>query len=55
MVPTMIAMVLNHPEFQPERLAPLKDLVYGASPMPAACSTACSRRSPSCCSGRATG
>ena len=36
MVPTMIAMVLDHPEFRPERLAPLKDLVYGASPMPAA-------------------
>jgi acyl-CoA synthetase (AMP-forming)/AMP-acid ligase II len=36
MVPTMIAMVLNHPEFRPERLAPVKDLVYGASPMPAA-------------------
>jgi acyl-CoA synthetase (AMP-forming)/AMP-acid ligase II len=36
MVPTMIAMVLNHPEFRPERFAPVKDLVYGASPMPAA-------------------
>lgn len=36
MVPTMIAMVVGHPEFRPERLAPLKDLVYGASPMPAA-------------------
>jgi acyl-CoA synthetase (AMP-forming)/AMP-acid ligase II len=36
MVPTMIAMVMNHPEFRPERLAPLSDLVYGASPMPAA-------------------
>jgi acyl-CoA synthetase (AMP-forming)/AMP-acid ligase II len=34
MVPTMIAMVLNHPEFRPERLASLRDLVYGASPMP---------------------
>ncbi|HEY7627240.1 MAG TPA: AMP-binding protein [Ilumatobacteraceae bacterium] len=36
MVPTMIAMVMNHPEFRPERLASLRDLVYGASPMPAA-------------------
>ncbi len=36
MVPTMIAMVINHPEFRPERLASMKDLVYGASPMPAA-------------------
>ena len=36
MVPTMIAMVLDHPTFTPERLAPLRDLVYGASPMPAA-------------------
>jgi acyl-CoA synthetase (AMP-forming)/AMP-acid ligase II len=36
MVPTMIAMMLNHPDFRPERLASLADLVYGASPMPAA-------------------
>jgi len=36
MVPTMIAMVLDHPEFRPERLASLRDLVYGASPMPVA-------------------
>lgn len=36
MVPTMVAMVLNHPGFRPERLASLRDLVYGASPMPAA-------------------
>jgi long-chain acyl-CoA synthetase len=36
MVPTMIAMVLDHPDFRPERLASLQDLVYGASPMPAA-------------------
>ena len=35
MVPTMIALVMNHPEFRPERLASLRDLVYGASPMPA--------------------
>jgi long-chain acyl-CoA synthetase len=36
MVPTMIAMVFDHPSFRPERLASLTDLVYGASPMPAA-------------------
>jgi len=36
MVPTMIAMLLDHPGFGPERLASLKDLVYGASPMPEA-------------------
>jgi acyl-CoA synthetase (AMP-forming)/AMP-acid ligase II len=35
MVPTMIAMVLNHPEFRPEALASLETLTYGASPMPA--------------------
>ena len=35
MVPTMIAMVFDHPAFRPERLASLTDLVYGASPMPA--------------------
>jgi len=34
MVPTMIAMTLNHPEFRPERLASLTTLTYGASPMP---------------------
>jgi long-chain acyl-CoA synthetase len=36
MVPTMIAMMLAHPEFKPERLASLEVLTYGASPMPAA-------------------
>ncbi|HQZ32778.1 MAG TPA: AMP-binding protein [Ilumatobacteraceae bacterium] len=36
MVPTMIALMMDHPEFSPERVASLKDLVYGASPMPAA-------------------
>jgi acyl-CoA synthetase (AMP-forming)/AMP-acid ligase II len=35
MVPTMIAMVFDHPAFRPDRLASLTDLVYGASPMPA--------------------
>jgi len=36
MVPTMIGMLLNHPEFRPERLATLRQLTYGASPMPSA-------------------
>ena len=36
MVPTMIAMMLGHPEFAPERLETLRWLTYGASPMPAA-------------------
>ncbi len=34
LVPTMIGMVVNHPEFAPERMASLKRLIYGASPMP---------------------
>ena len=36
MVPTMVGMVLRHPAFQPERLASLRKLTYGASPMPEA-------------------
>jgi long-chain acyl-CoA synthetase len=36
MVPTMIGMLLSHPEFAPERMASLKQLTYGASPMPSA-------------------
>jgi long-chain acyl-CoA synthetase len=36
MVPTMIAMVLAHPDFATAKLRSLQDLVYGASPMPAA-------------------
>jgi len=35
MVPTMIAMMLNHPDFEPERIQSLRSLTYGASPMPA--------------------
>src|SRR5680860_78223 len=35
MVPTMIAMLLGHPDFAPERMASLEVLTYGASPMPA--------------------
>ncbi len=34
MVPTMIGMMLEHPEFDPSLLASLKILTYGASPMP---------------------
>ncbi|MEZ5168410.1 MAG: AMP-binding protein [Acidimicrobiales bacterium] len=36
MVPTMIGMMINHPEFTPERVATLRELIYGAPPMPAA-------------------
>ena len=36
MVPTMIAMTLNAPTFDADRLRSLNDLVYGASPMPEA-------------------
>jgi long-chain acyl-CoA synthetase len=36
MVPTMIGMLLAHPEFRPERLSTLRQLTYGASPMPSA-------------------
>jgi acyl-CoA synthetase (AMP-forming)/AMP-acid ligase II len=36
MVPTMIGMLLNHESFRPERLASMRILTYGASPMPAA-------------------
>jgi long-chain acyl-CoA synthetase len=36
MVPTMIGMLLAHPEFSPERLRSLRQMIYGASPMPAA-------------------
>jgi long-chain acyl-CoA synthetase len=34
MVPTMIGLTMAHPEFRPERLGGLRELVYGASPMP---------------------
>jgi long-chain acyl-CoA synthetase len=36
MVPTMVAMLVQHSEFRPERLASLRKLTYGASPMPLA-------------------
>ena len=34
MVPTMIGMMVNHPSFSPERLSSVRQLTYGASPMP---------------------
>ncbi|MHB8464223.1 MAG: AMP-binding protein [Acidimicrobiales bacterium] len=36
MVPTMIQMLLDHPDFRAERVRSLQCLTYGASPMPAA-------------------
>jgi acyl-CoA synthetase (AMP-forming)/AMP-acid ligase II len=36
MVPTMIAMTMNHPNYTPEVFASVRRLTYGASPMPAA-------------------
>ncbi len=36
MVPTMIGMCLASERYRPERLASLRQLIYGASPMPAA-------------------
>lgn len=36
MVPTMIGMVMAHPEFSRDGLGSFTDLVYGASPMPQA-------------------
>jgi long-chain acyl-CoA synthetase len=36
MVPTMVGMLMQHDAFRPERLASLRTLTYGASPMPAA-------------------
>jgi long-chain acyl-CoA synthetase len=36
MVPTMLHMMLSHPDFKPERLASLTRLGYGAAPMPEA-------------------
>lgn len=36
MVPTMIGLMLNAPSFSARRLSSLRDLVYGASPMPTA-------------------
>jgi acyl-CoA synthetase (AMP-forming)/AMP-acid ligase II len=36
MVPTMIQLLLDHPAYRPERLATLRFLSYGASPMPTA-------------------
>jgi long-chain acyl-CoA synthetase len=36
MVPTMIQLLLDHPDFRPERMSSMKVLTYGASPMPTA-------------------
>jgi long-chain acyl-CoA synthetase len=36
MVPTMVQMLLDHPDFRPERMASMRVLTYGASPMPTA-------------------
>lgn len=36
LVPTMIAMALNHPEFDPAKFATVRTIGYGASPMPTA-------------------
>ena len=36
MVPTMIGMMLDHPQFDPKNLSTLTTLTYGASPMPQA-------------------
>jgi acyl-CoA synthetase (AMP-forming)/AMP-acid ligase II len=35
-VPTMLGMMLNHPDFAPEKLRTVRLLAYGASPMPGA-------------------
>jgi len=34
MVPTMVQMLINHPDFDAERVSSLEILTYGASPMP---------------------
>ena len=36
LVPTMIGMAVNHPDFDPAKLASVRTIGYGASPMPAA-------------------
>jgi len=36
LVPTMIGMVMHHPDFDPAKFATLKMMGYGASPMPSA-------------------
>ncbi len=36
LVPTMIGMALNHPDFDPAKLASVRLIGYGASPMPSA-------------------
>lgn len=36
LVPTMIGMAVNHPDFDPAKFASVRTIGYGASPMPAA-------------------
>jgi len=34
LVPTMLSLIFNHPEFHPDRLSSLETIGYGAAPMP---------------------
>lgn len=36
LVPTMLAMILNHPDFAPEKFRTVRGIAYGGSPMPEA-------------------
>ncbi len=47
LVPAMIKMLLNHPDADLAESAPLQQILYGASPMPAATLLECQRRWPS--------
>lgn len=46
MVPTMITMMLNHPEFDRHDLSSLQTLVYGGSPMPRELTEEAARKLP---------
>jgi len=46
LVPTMIGMLLNSPNFDPKRLSSLQYLLYGASPMPEGLLTTLIERMP---------
>ena len=51
MVPTMFSMLLEHPDFAPERLASLRYVVYGGAPVadrPSSDSSRCFPGSSSC-------
>ena len=54
-VPTMLAMLLDHPDFAPGRLSSLRDRSTGPRPCPRACWTGSRRPCPTCRCGRATG